>query len=130
MSDDMPERDYDVGYGKPPSHTQFKKGQSGNPSGRRRGSKSARALLEAELATIVTYQENGRQKKATKLEITLKQAVNDAMKGKPRMLLEVVKGLGIKLTENDGRDGPKAGLEADDLAIVQSFLRRVGKVQS
>ena len=25
---------YEVGYGKPPKHTQFKKGQSGNPKGR------------------------------------------------------------------------------------------------
>jgi hypothetical protein len=34
------ERDYDVGYGKPPVHTRFKKGQtSPNPKGRPRGSK-------------------------------------------------------------------------------------------
>jgi hypothetical protein len=26
---------YDIGYGKPPRHTQFRKGQSGNPGGRR-----------------------------------------------------------------------------------------------
>jgi Family of unknown function (DUF5681) len=31
VSDD----DYEVGYGKPPEHTKFKKGQSGNPKGRR-----------------------------------------------------------------------------------------------
>jgi hypothetical protein len=28
-------RDYPVGRGKPPVHTRFKKGQSGNPRGRR-----------------------------------------------------------------------------------------------
>src|SRR5579859_5668257 len=28
---------YDVGYGKPPHHTRFQKGQSGNPGGRPRG---------------------------------------------------------------------------------------------
>ena len=28
------ETDYEVGYGKPPKHTQFKRGQSGNPNGR------------------------------------------------------------------------------------------------
>ena len=26
--------DYDIGYGKPPEDTRFKKGQSGNPRGR------------------------------------------------------------------------------------------------
>ena len=30
-----PPADYEVGYGKPPKGTQFKKGQSGNPNGRR-----------------------------------------------------------------------------------------------
>src|SRR6202022_3261656 len=29
--------EYDVGYGKPPKHTRFRAGQSGNPAGRRKG---------------------------------------------------------------------------------------------
>ena len=28
---------YEVGYGRPPQHTQFRPGQSGNPAGRRKG---------------------------------------------------------------------------------------------
>jgi hypothetical protein len=32
---------YDVGRGKPPKHTQFKKGQSGNPAGRKKKEKKA-----------------------------------------------------------------------------------------
>ena len=38
-------RDYVVGYGKPPVEGQFQKGQSGNPGGRRRGTKTLAALL-------------------------------------------------------------------------------------
>lgn len=38
-SPDKPER-YEVGYGKPPSATRFKPGQSGNPHGRPKGSKN------------------------------------------------------------------------------------------
>ena len=34
------ERDYEVGYAKPPEHTRFVKGQSGNPRGRAPGAKN------------------------------------------------------------------------------------------
>jgi hypothetical protein len=39
--------DYDVGYGKPPLTTRFRRGQSGNPSGRRKGSIKKRPALPA-----------------------------------------------------------------------------------
>jgi len=35
-NNDAPDKD-EVGYGKPPSHTKFVKGQSGNPKGRPKG---------------------------------------------------------------------------------------------
>ncbi|MDB5317781.1 MAG: hypothetical protein JWO26_370 [Rhodospirillales bacterium] len=37
MSADNDERNYKVGYGRPPQGTRFKKGQSGNPKGRPKG---------------------------------------------------------------------------------------------
>ena len=42
---DNESKDYAVGYGKPPVETQFRKGQSGNPGGRRRGTESLAMLL-------------------------------------------------------------------------------------
>ncbi len=36
-----------VGYGKPPKHSQFKKGVSGNPSGKKKGKGLAQYLAEA-----------------------------------------------------------------------------------
>lgn len=43
-SEDKPE-DYSVGRGRPPEHTKFKKGTSGNPGGRPRGSKNLKTLI-------------------------------------------------------------------------------------
>ena len=36
---------YEVGYGKPPKHTQFKPGQSGNRKGRPRGQRNFRTVV-------------------------------------------------------------------------------------
>lgn len=47
---------YEVGYGKPPVATRFRKGQSGNPNGRRKGAKAKSplpALNDERLKTIV-----------------------------------------------------------------------------
>jgi Family of unknown function (DUF5681) len=38
-----PANDAGVGYGHPPMHTRFKKGESGNPGGRPRGTKAGQA---------------------------------------------------------------------------------------
>jgi len=69
-------RDYEVGYGKPPHHTRFKKGQSGNPRGRPCGSKNLKTLLSEALNEPVTITENGRQRKITKREAIVRQVVN------------------------------------------------------
>jgi hypothetical protein len=68
--------DYEVGYGKPPVHTRFQKGQSGNPKGRPRGRKNLSSLLNEALNGWVIVVENGRRKKITKREAIITQLVN------------------------------------------------------
>jgi len=61
------------GHGKPPRHDDFKKGQSGNPRGRRPGSKNLATLLESALNQPVTVTENARRRKVTKREAVIAQ---------------------------------------------------------
>ena len=51
---------YEVGYGKPPTHSQFRPGQSGNPAGRRKGVRNLKTDVKRTLATPVKVKEGGR----------------------------------------------------------------------
>ncbi len=73
--------DDDVGYGKPPKKTQFKKGQSGNPKGRP-PVKHFHAVLEETINQRVSVTMGGEQVLMTKKEAMLHQLINDSMKGK------------------------------------------------
>jgi hypothetical protein len=78
--------DYEIGYRKPPSDTRFKKGRSGNPAGRRHGSKNFSTMLDEELEQRVIIRENGRQKTITKRRASMRQLVNKAASGEQRAL--------------------------------------------
>jgi len=78
MKEPIPNDGDEVGYGKPPKHAQFKKGQSGNPNGRPKKKKSVKDLFEEAWQTEVKV--NGT--KMTKAELFINQLVNDGIKGK------------------------------------------------
>ena len=67
---------YEVGYGKPPRHTRFIKGQSGNPRGRAPGAKNLKTLLSEALNETVIVTENGGRRKLTKRQAIITQLVN------------------------------------------------------
>jgi hypothetical protein len=90
------EPDYDVGYRKPPRHTRFAKGQSGNPRGRPPGAKNLKTLLSEALNETVIVSENGGRRKVTKRQAIITQLVNRSATADFRaikILLDIVRDI-------------------------------------
>jgi hypothetical protein len=80
-----------VGYKRPPKHSQFQPGRSGNPKGRPRKQKGPRQLLEDALNEAATITENGKSKVLSKKQIVFKVLVASAIKGNSKAMTAVFK---------------------------------------
>ena len=80
-----------VGYGKPPRHSRFQAGQSGNPRGRPKGSRSFGGLLADELNQKVQIRENGRARTIRKRELLIKTLYKKAAEGDLQALVQILR---------------------------------------
>ncbi|MGE3779180.1 MAG: DUF5681 domain-containing protein [Pirellulaceae bacterium] len=133
MSDPDKERGsgYSVGYRKPPRHTQFKAGQSGNPRGRPPGSKNLATLLADELASKVRVRQDGKSRTVTKLQAIVMRVTEGALKGEPRAVREIVSLISRLLPHQEvSAAPPSTPLPADDAAILDEFIQRYTRGRS
>ena len=123
-------RDYEVGYGKPPKAHQFQKGQSGNPKGRKRGSRNVATILRERLGEMVTTTVNGRKMRETTLEVIVRGlVVSIVTKRDPEKTMKFLRrveemGIADDKTANTVEAPREEGLEADDLALIQRMVER------
>jgi hypothetical protein len=104
--DCRPDCDYEIGYGKPPLHSRFKKGQSGNPRGRpRRHHWKLATIFDAVLEEKVTIIEHGRRRQISKREAILRRFLNRALQGDGKATLIVTRLM------SRGGDESELGLE-------------------
>ncbi len=83
----LPSGKYAVGYGRPPEHSKWKKGQCGNPARiRKRTAKPVVAMIDEFFASEHVVVENGLPKRRSALEIILLQLHNKAICGSTRAL--------------------------------------------
>ncbi len=123
MADD--EHDYKVGPGRPPLHTRFKKGQSGNPGGRSK--KQLSALLADALNEPVFVTIDGERRKLTKREAVVLQLVNKSTSADLRatkMLFDMMKDVEHKAGVASPPPEPHRPSEADK-EVVQLFVERL-----
>lgn len=121
----MGNNSYDVGFGKPPKHSRFRKGISGNPNGRPKGKRNFITILTKVLNETIVIEENGVRRSVTKLEAALSKLANQAVSGDAgalKLLSTLARSVAERADEPAERE-----LTVDDLKIVQRFLQREGR---
>jgi hypothetical protein len=118
------ESGYKVGPGRPPLHTRFKKGQSGNPGGR--STKSLPALLADALNETVYVTINGRRRRITEREAIVAQMVDKSASADLRatkMLIDMMKEVEHKAGAAAPPE-PRRFTDADD-EVMQNLVARL-----
>ena len=123
------EGNYEVGYGKPPRHTRFQKGRSGNPAGRPRGKKNLATLLSDALDQKIIVVESGRRKKISKREAIVTQLVNKSASADLKATQILLAMLRDVETRADSGCADLGSLTEADRQIIQRIQARIRREQ-
>lgn len=116
-----PRSDYAIGYGRPPKETKFQPGESGNPIGRPRGSRSVGAVLDDVFRQKIEVTETGKTRRVTALEAMMRRLRNDALRGDAKAIK-----LSIEIMRRRSETNEPAiqfdELQAQDREILAQYL--------
>ena len=115
--------DFPVGYKKPPVHSRFKPGRSGNPRGRPKKSTVGFELVQ-ELNRSITIRENGTEQKATKAAALAKSLVARALGGDMRAVAHLIRLLPLQFQP------PSEAVDTEVSAFDAAVLQRCAQLIS
>jgi hypothetical protein len=121
---------YSIGYKKPPSHTWFQPGMSGNAKGRPKGSRNFSNVIAKELDSKIDVTENGRRRKISKREAIVKQAVNKAASGDSKATIIVLNEARQYESNAQSVLGASFLITSEDQNVMANILRRIRQSDS
>jgi len=113
-----------VGYRKPPTHTKFRKGQSGNPKGRPKGARNLKTELEEEMREQIRVREGGVIRKVSKRRAVLKALAAKGAQGDVKASA-LLCNLMLRFDALDQGPDIDAFLAEEDLAILDRYKERL-----
>lgn len=116
---------YEVGYGKPPRATRFKPGQSGNPRGRRKGTRNFRTYVREELEQKVTVRTDGHGRRVPKVQLIAMQLVNASVKGDLKSIEFLLKLADLMAPDEPEREVQKP-MSEQERQLVFGYLSSIG----
>lgn len=117
-----PKPGYEVGYGKPPKHTQFKPGKSGNPKGKPKGSKSLSTIIKEEANKKIEIKEGGKVKKITKAQALVKSMIANGIKGDNKSASNALSMIGEIDAQTLENKDIQESYGKDDLEVLKSHI--------
>ena len=114
---------YAVGYGRPPTSSQFQPGQSGNPTGRPKGTRNASSMARDALERTINVKVKGAWRKMTVRKAAYLRLAERAVAGDAKALDYL---LSLESEEHAPRADhpPMQPLSAKDLELLQGFFDR------
>jgi Family of unknown function (DUF5681) len=125
MTTDSSEDDFKVGYKRPPRHSRFQPGQSGNPRGRQRAARNLGSDVKRTLESPVRLNEQGKTKRVSTQEAALLRLREKALKGDARSLDRLLQ---LAQTFNNGAATDSPGgkaVAAEDQVILDAYAAEV-----
>jgi hypothetical protein len=113
---------YEVGYGKPPEHTRFAPGRSGNPNGRPKGTRNFATDLKATLKAPVRITRDGKPRRVSTQEAMLLRLREKALAGDARALDRLIS---LAQAHNNEELTALSRLSTEDTAVLELFESRV-----
>jgi hypothetical protein len=110
-----------VGYKHPPQEHQFRRGQSGNPTGRPKGTRNFKSELREELSELIRFRDGDREIEVSKQRALIKRLVASAIEGNERAAATL---LGICVRTFADADDDDAAEVSEDREIVEAFTKR------
>jgi Family of unknown function (DUF5681) len=120
----------DVGYGKPPKATRFRKGRSGNPKGRQRGDENLLAVFKRMASKRIKIREGDRWRRITMADAIILQNCNAALQRDQiamNNIIRLAEESGELIDRTDVKHVGKPGIFPVKAKNITEFLARFGR---
>jgi hypothetical protein len=115
---------HDIGYRKPPIAGRWKPGQSGNPSGKRKATKTVAQAIDETLMRKMTIEEDGRPITLTLQELILRN-LGYAAAQQDTNAIKILFALKDRYQESSATKFDPAELDPNDRAIIEGYLEKI-----
>jgi hypothetical protein len=126
----------DIGYKRPPKHTQFKKGQSGNPKGRprKKTGNDFISLIISVLDEKICISEGGQKRSISKKEALIRSLYNKALNGDAKSIALMLQLINKEVTPIEQKrvelhrsDQRQKDLDDTDVKAAERLYRQLIK---